>query len=125
VVDYFIKLLSSKIDYTLFLDAFRAYYATHGIATDPVGGEFLYGQLYFYFNFASVGIVFFISMFFAKQKELIERNGITFGSILMPIVFLILPRQYNCLLPKTCITVILIYICVMMLLNKRLVEERA
>ena len=116
--DFFVKLFPTKILPLLRIDAFMKYYSIHGIAIAPVGGLFLYGQLIYYFGIFSIIPVFLLAVYLSYYKNNVEQKGNLKISLILPISFLILPRQLLYLLPKCVLTIFFFYLLMNFLLNK-------
>ena len=117
--DFFVKLLPTKILPQLQMDQFINFYSSQNISVAPVGGFFLYGQLIYYFGVFSILFVVLIALYFSFYKEIIEKQNNFMVSCIFPMIFLLVPRQFLYLLPKTIIVIVLIYLLMQILIYSK------
>jgi hypothetical protein len=92
IIDFIISILPSKLIPYISLNDFAGFYFRKGILTWPVGGIFLYGQLYFYFGKFSVFVMILLSTYLLRTKNKLNSKNIDFSVICLPLLFIILPR---------------------------------
>lgn len=117
--DFIVKLLPTKVLPLLNIDAYMQFYNLHNISIAPVGGLFLYGQLFYYFGIFSIIAIFVLSIYLAYYKNILECKGNLKISLILPIAFLILPRQLIYLLPRSILMIFIFYFFMDFILQKQ------
>jgi hypothetical protein len=109
VVDFITSLLPAKLIPYISLNDFAAYYYKRGISVWPVGGMFLYGQLYFYFGIFSVLVMSLLSFYLLRVKQSLLSKKLDLNVVGLPILFIVLPR-YPLYLIKSVLVGLLLFL---------------
>jgi len=99
-IDFFTQLLPERLVPLNNIENMRSFYKSNGIEIDPIGGQFLFGQLFFYFRSFAFVVLLLFSVFILKMKRKLLFNTISSIEIVLPLILMYSSRFYIVGIPR-------------------------